>query len=238
MCWFYTEWQFLILTPFALCVLASQTPTGLLRDCERRSAASWMAARMVAVCGFRRVTPATASTDTPWTCPAWPASVRVHQRSTATKNQEEEEEEERLGFNVRSLSLRPQMWMNAQNWTTGCCYARMQSASTQSGPISACASPASPPLTNPTTAWRRRQSARRPGRSEHGRTLRERQEAPRADSYDYTRWRCPPSAFGLCPSSALADWVSWLGSSVQGRPQISKPLQANKQPGEKFAGCV
>lgn len=63
----------------------SQTHTGLLRDCEPRSVVSWMAVRMVVACGFRKVTPVTALMDTPWTCPAWPALVRELECSITTK---------------------------------------------------------------------------------------------------------------------------------------------------------
>lgn len=45
------------------------------RVCEPRSAGSWTAARTAAASGFTRATPATALRDSPWTCPAWPASV-------------------------------------------------------------------------------------------------------------------------------------------------------------------
>lgn len=60
-----------------------QIHTRRLRVCEQRSVGYSVAVRTDGVSGFRRVTPATASMDTPWTCPAWPALVRT---TTVKKN--------------------------------------------------------------------------------------------------------------------------------------------------------
>lgn len=62
-----------------------QIHTRHLRVCEQRNVGYWMAVRTDDVSGFRRVTPVTALMDTPWTCPAWPASVRLQLHTTNTK---------------------------------------------------------------------------------------------------------------------------------------------------------
>lgn len=61
-----------------------QLHTGHLRVYEQRSVGYWMAAKTVGVCEFRKVTPAIASMDTPWTYPAWHASVRKQWHTSQT----------------------------------------------------------------------------------------------------------------------------------------------------------
>lgn len=60
-----------------------QIHTKHLRVCKQRSVGYSVAVRTAGVYGFRRVTPATASMDTPWTCPAWLVLVRT---TTIKKN--------------------------------------------------------------------------------------------------------------------------------------------------------